>query len=192
MLAALRGREPELSALVEDFPETPRRERRASRAGVRRAGPRRALQRLGRYEEAAAVREAIDVAPYSELGSQRAIAAKASRTPRSAPGCSSADTPSRITYARSSPSSASPPATKSTGSCPTPPAPSGWRDIATRNSAVDVARAKAWLAQSAVARTPARTAGTPAQRGGSARGDPRGARTRRRTHGTLPGTPPAY
>jgi DNA-binding CsgD family transcriptional regulator len=74
-LAALRGREPELSALVEDF--TRDAKARGEGFALAFAGQARAVlyNGLGRYEEAAAaVREAIDVAPYSELGSQRAIA----------------------------------------------------------------------------------------------------------------------
>jgi DNA-binding CsgD family transcriptional regulator len=75
MLAALRGREPELSVLVEDFARDAKA--REEGFGLAFAGQAAAVlyNGLGRYEEAlAAVREAIDVAPYSELGSQRAIA----------------------------------------------------------------------------------------------------------------------
>ena len=74
MLAALRGREPELSALAEDFT----RDAIAREEGFAQAFAGHATavlyNGLGRYEEAsAAVRDAIELAPYSELGSQRAI-----------------------------------------------------------------------------------------------------------------------
>jgi DNA-binding CsgD family transcriptional regulator/tetratricopeptide (TPR) repeat protein len=75
MLAALRGREPELSALVEDF--TSDAKAREEGFALAFAGQASAVlyNGLGRYEEAfAAVHEIIDVPPYSELGSQRAIA----------------------------------------------------------------------------------------------------------------------
>ena len=75
MLAALRGREPELSALVEDF--TSDAKARQEGFALAFAGQASAVlyNGLGRYEEAfAAVHEIIDVPPYSELGSQRAIA----------------------------------------------------------------------------------------------------------------------
>jgi DNA-binding CsgD family transcriptional regulator/tetratricopeptide (TPR) repeat protein len=74
MLAALRGREPELSALVEDF--TRDAKLRGEGFSLAFAGQASAVlyNGLGRYEEAvAAVSEVIDIAPYSELGSQRAI-----------------------------------------------------------------------------------------------------------------------
>jgi ATP/maltotriose-dependent transcriptional regulator MalT len=75
MLAALRGREPELSAVAEEF--TRDAEARGEGFALAFAGQAGAVlyNGLGRYEEAsAAVHEAINVAPYSELGSQRAIA----------------------------------------------------------------------------------------------------------------------
>src|SRR4051812_25787175 len=67
-VAALRGREPELSALVEDF--TADAKARGEGFALAFAGQAGAVlyNGLGRYEEAfAAVREAVDVAPYSEL-----------------------------------------------------------------------------------------------------------------------------
>jgi DNA-binding CsgD family transcriptional regulator len=75
MLAALRGREQELSALVDDF--TWDATARGEGFALAFAAQARAVlyNGLGRYEAAfAAVREAVDVAPYSELGSQRAMA----------------------------------------------------------------------------------------------------------------------
>ena len=64
-LAALRGREPELSALVEDL--TTDAKARGEGFALAFAGQAGAVlyNGLGRYEEAfAAVREAVDVAPY--------------------------------------------------------------------------------------------------------------------------------
>jgi DNA-binding CsgD family transcriptional regulator len=75
MLAALRGRESELSALVEDF--TRDAKARGEGFALAFAGQAAAVlyNGLGRYAEAsAAVHDALDVAPYCELGSQRAIA----------------------------------------------------------------------------------------------------------------------
>src|SRR3954454_22251152 len=67
-VAALRGREPELSALVEDL--TTDAKARGEGFALAFAGQATALlyNGLGRYEEAfAAVRETVDVAPHSEL-----------------------------------------------------------------------------------------------------------------------------
>jgi DNA-binding CsgD family transcriptional regulator len=74
MLAALRGREPALSALLDDF--TGDANARRDGFALAFAGQAGAVLYLGlgRYEEAcAAVRGAIEAGPYSELGSQRAI-----------------------------------------------------------------------------------------------------------------------
>ena len=73
-VAALRGREQELSALVEDF--TAEAKARGEGFALAFAGHASAVlyNGLGRYEEAfAAVREAVDVAPYSELSSPSAV-----------------------------------------------------------------------------------------------------------------------
>ena len=74
-VAALRGREPELLALVEGF--TTDAKARGEGFALGFAGQARAVlyNGLGRYEEAfAAVREAVDVAPYSELSTPSAVA----------------------------------------------------------------------------------------------------------------------
>ncbi len=74
-VAALRGREPELLALVEDF--TTDAKARGEGFALAFAGQARAVlyNGLGRYGEAfAAVREAVDVAPYSELSTPSAVA----------------------------------------------------------------------------------------------------------------------
>jgi ATP/maltotriose-dependent transcriptional regulator MalT len=74
-VAALRGREPELSALVENF--TRDASARGEGFALAIAGQARAVlyNGLGRYEEAfAAVHEAVEVAPYSEMGMPRAVA----------------------------------------------------------------------------------------------------------------------
>jgi DNA-binding CsgD family transcriptional regulator len=74
-VAALRGREPELSALVEDF--TTDAKARGEGFGLAFAQQASAVlyNGLGRYREAfAAVREAVDVAPYSELSTPSAVA----------------------------------------------------------------------------------------------------------------------
>jgi DNA-binding CsgD family transcriptional regulator len=74
-LAALRGREPELSSLVEDF--TADAKARGEGFALGFAGQAGAVlyNGLGRYDEAfAAVREAVDVAPYSELSTPSAVA----------------------------------------------------------------------------------------------------------------------
>jgi DNA-binding CsgD family transcriptional regulator len=74
-VAALRGREAELSALVEDFTT----DAKARGEGFALAFARQAgavlYNGMGRYEEAfAAVREAVDVAPHSELSTPSAVA----------------------------------------------------------------------------------------------------------------------
>src|SRR4051794_11310055 len=74
-VAALRGREPELSALVDDFVTDA--EERGEGFALAFAGQARAVlyNGLGRYEEAlTAVREAVDVPPYSELSTPTAVA----------------------------------------------------------------------------------------------------------------------
>ncbi len=73
-IAALRGRESELVALVGDFTTDART--RGEGAALAVAGEAVAVlyNGLGRYGEAlAAVHEAVDVAPYSELGSNRSL-----------------------------------------------------------------------------------------------------------------------
>jgi DNA-binding CsgD family transcriptional regulator len=74
-VAALRGREPELTSLVEDL--TADAKARGEGFALAFAGQAGAVlyNGLGRYEEAfAAVREAVDVAPYSELSTPSAVA----------------------------------------------------------------------------------------------------------------------
>ncbi|MEA2380421.1 MAG: hypothetical protein QOH72_392 [Solirubrobacteraceae bacterium] len=74
-VAALRGREPELAALVEDF--TTDAKARGEGFALGFAGQAGAVMYngLGRHEEAfAAVREAVDVAPYSEMSTPSAVA----------------------------------------------------------------------------------------------------------------------
>jgi DNA-binding CsgD family transcriptional regulator len=74
-VAALRGREPELLALVEDF--TADAKARGEGFAVAFAGLAAAVMYngLGRYEKAfTAVREAVDVEPYSELSTPSALA----------------------------------------------------------------------------------------------------------------------
>src|SRR3954469_8774669 len=74
-VSALRGREPELLALVEEF--TTDAKARGEGFALAFAGQAGAVlyNGLGRYEEAfAAVREAVDVAPYSELSTPSAVA----------------------------------------------------------------------------------------------------------------------
>ena len=110
-----------------------RRERR--RAGRPRAAAHRArdvhehghrgVRRARRARAAGDRRDASANAPSRRATSSpprrprsRDWPATASRTPRSARGCSSASTPSPTTYARSSPSSASPRATSSAACCP--------------------------------------------------------------------------
>ena len=74
-IAALRGREPELSALVEDFTaDATARGEGFALAFAAQAGAV-LYNGLGRYEQAcAAVREAVDVAPHSELSTPSAVA----------------------------------------------------------------------------------------------------------------------
>ena len=74
-VAALRGREPELSALVEDFTtDATARGEGFALAFAAQAGAV-LYNGLGRYEQAcAAVREAVDVAPHSELSTPSAVA----------------------------------------------------------------------------------------------------------------------
>jgi DNA-binding CsgD family transcriptional regulator len=74
-VTALRGREPELSALVKDF--TTDAQARGEGFALGFAGQAGAVlyNGLGRYDEAfAAVREAVDVPPYSELSTAGAVA----------------------------------------------------------------------------------------------------------------------
>ena len=74
-VTALRGREPELPPLVEDF--TTDAQERGEGFALAFAGQARAVlyNGLGRYEQAfAAVREAVDVAAYSELSTPSAVA----------------------------------------------------------------------------------------------------------------------
>jgi DNA-binding CsgD family transcriptional regulator len=74
-VAGLRGREPEVSSLVEDL--TADAKARGEGFALAFAAQANAVlyNGLGRYEEAfAAVREAIDVAPYSELSTPSAVA----------------------------------------------------------------------------------------------------------------------
>jgi DNA-binding CsgD family transcriptional regulator len=74
-VAALRGREADLSALVEGFTMDARA--RGEGFALAFAGQAGAVlyNGLGRYTEAfAAVREAVDVAPYSELSTPSAVA----------------------------------------------------------------------------------------------------------------------
>ena len=74
-VAALRGHEPELSARLEDF--TTDATARGEGFALAFAGLASAVlyNGLGRYAEAfAAVREAVDVAPYSELSTPSAVA----------------------------------------------------------------------------------------------------------------------
>ncbi|MEA2272903.1 MAG: hypothetical protein QOI98_1611, partial [Solirubrobacteraceae bacterium] len=74
-VAALRGREPELEALVEDF--TTDAKARGEGFAIAFAAQASAVlyNGLGRYEEAAAaVRGAVDVAPYSEMSAISSVA----------------------------------------------------------------------------------------------------------------------
>jgi DNA-binding CsgD family transcriptional regulator len=74
-IAALRGREPELSALLEDFVTDARARGEGFALGFAGLAGAVLYNGLGRYEEAfAAVREAVDVAPYSELSTPSAVA----------------------------------------------------------------------------------------------------------------------
>src|SRR4051794_24264432 len=74
-VAALRGRDAELPAVVEDFITDA--QQRGEGFALAFVGQARAVlyNGLGRYEEAlATVREAVDVAPYSELSTPSAVA----------------------------------------------------------------------------------------------------------------------
>ncbi|MDA0159883.1 AAA family ATPase [Solirubrobacter ginsenosidimutans] len=74
-LAALRGREPELSALVEDFTADAKARGEGFALAFAALASAVLYNGLGRYEEAfAAVCEAVDVAPYSELSTPSAVA----------------------------------------------------------------------------------------------------------------------
>jgi DNA-binding CsgD family transcriptional regulator len=74
-IAALRGREPELSALVEDFTTDAKARGEGFALGFAAQASAVLHNGLGRYEEAfVAVREAVDVAPYSELSTPSAVA----------------------------------------------------------------------------------------------------------------------
>jgi DNA-binding CsgD family transcriptional regulator/tetratricopeptide (TPR) repeat protein len=73
-VAALRGREPELSALVEDFTTEARVRGEGFALGFAAQAGAVLYNGLGRYEEAlVAVREAVDVAPHSELSTPSAV-----------------------------------------------------------------------------------------------------------------------
>jgi DNA-binding CsgD family transcriptional regulator len=74
-VAALRGRELELSALVEDFTTDAKARGEGFALGFAAQAGAVLYNGLGRYAEAlAAVREAVDVAPYSELSTPSAVA----------------------------------------------------------------------------------------------------------------------
>jgi DNA-binding CsgD family transcriptional regulator/tetratricopeptide (TPR) repeat protein len=74
-VATLRGREPELSALVEDFTRDAIARGEGFALGFAGQASAVLLNSLGRYQEAfAAVREAVDVAPSSELSTPSAVA----------------------------------------------------------------------------------------------------------------------
>jgi ATP/maltotriose-dependent transcriptional regulator MalT len=74
-VAALRGQEVELSALVEDFTADARARGEGFALAFAAMAGAVLYNGLGRYEEAfAAVREAVDVAPYSELSTPSAVA----------------------------------------------------------------------------------------------------------------------
>jgi DNA-binding CsgD family transcriptional regulator len=74
-VAALRGRELELSALVEDFTADARARGEGFALAFAAMAGAVLYNGLGRYEEAfAAVREAVDVVPYSELSTPSAVA----------------------------------------------------------------------------------------------------------------------
>ena len=74
-VAGLRGREPELSSLVEGFTMDARARGEGFALGFAGQAGAVLYNGLGRYEEAfAAVREAVDVAPYSELSTPSAVA----------------------------------------------------------------------------------------------------------------------
>src|SRR3954470_8718716 len=74
-VTALRGREPELAALVADFTADARARGEGFALGFAAQAEAVLYNGLGRYEEAfAAVREAVDVAPHSELSTPSAVA----------------------------------------------------------------------------------------------------------------------
>jgi DNA-binding CsgD family transcriptional regulator len=74
-VTALRGRESELVALVEDFTTDAKARGEGFALGFAAQASAVMYNGLGRYEEAfAAVREAVDVAPYSELSTPSAVA----------------------------------------------------------------------------------------------------------------------
>jgi DNA-binding CsgD family transcriptional regulator/tetratricopeptide (TPR) repeat protein len=74
-ITALRGREPELSALVEDFTADAKARGEGFALAFAALAGAVLYNGLGRYEESfAAVREAVDVAPHSELSTPSAVA----------------------------------------------------------------------------------------------------------------------
>jgi DNA-binding CsgD family transcriptional regulator len=74
-VAALRGREPELSALLEDFTADAKARGEGFALGFAAQASAVLYNGLGRPQEAfAAVREAVDVAPYSQLSTPSAVA----------------------------------------------------------------------------------------------------------------------
>ncbi|MEA2429103.1 MAG: hypothetical protein QOF37_2731, partial [Thermoleophilaceae bacterium] len=74
-IAALRGREPELSELLGDFTKDAKARGEGFALGFAGQAAAVLYNGLGRYEEAfSAVREAVEVAPYSELSTPSAVA----------------------------------------------------------------------------------------------------------------------
>jgi DNA-binding CsgD family transcriptional regulator len=74
-VAALRGREPELLTLVQDFTADAKARGEGFALGFAAQACAVLYNGLGRYEQAlSAVREAVDVAPYSELSTPSAVA----------------------------------------------------------------------------------------------------------------------
>jgi ATP/maltotriose-dependent transcriptional regulator MalT len=74
-VAALRGLEPELSALLEGFTTDAKERGEGFALGFAAQASAVLYNGLGRYEEAfAAVREAVDVAPYSQLSTPSTVA----------------------------------------------------------------------------------------------------------------------
>jgi DNA-binding CsgD family transcriptional regulator len=74
-IAALRGREPDLSALLVDFTTDAKARGEGFALGFAGQADAVLYNGLGRYEAAfAAVREAVDVPPYSELSTPSAVA----------------------------------------------------------------------------------------------------------------------
>ena len=94
---------------------------------------RRELLATGETARKRIARPAVEAS--QDLTAQEAQVARLARdglsNPESAPGCSSAPTPSSTTWARSSPSSASAPAASSTASCPAAPIRpvASWPDV---------------------------------------------------------------